>query len=149
MTDLPASWIEPSVPMNAERPSAKWLTATVLSLLSIYYHPDDADSAFEGMVAMWVDALRGLPKRAVEMAVQERIRRNDRRRPIPGEIVEAAERHIIRQHGASRPPKPAPFGGNIVPIKAARAKEIMAEVGESEIGRKFIKGLERIEANND
>lgn len=68
-------------------------------MLSHYYQPDLTDE--EGRLAMtdWLDALSDVPKAAVEQAIRERIRSDERARPLPGEI---------RKRALARIEKPGP-----------------------------------------
>lgn len=148
MPDLPASWpVQPNriVPRDAERPTQVELTATVMTLLSPFFQPEEADEIYEAQIEAWKMALSDLPREAIKAAVRERLCQFDRRRPIPGEIRALALK--FTQSIAPRlvlvdPYEPDP---EFVPVTAERAREIMAEVGESRAGKRVLAGIVKAE----
>lgn len=125
-TSLPASAnvMPKTVPPNAPRPSREWLAGRVATFLSHYYQAQGPDPVLEAMMEDWVEVLRDLPQRAVELAVWERLRSDDRRRPIPGEIRRAARRYI----NFPSPPREE-VESHLKLVTPERAAEIAAEVG--------------------
>ncbi len=86
--NLPSTWAP--VSMNAELPSGTWLAARVRVMLSHYYQPDLTDEEARLAMTDWLDALSDVPKAAVEQAIRERVRSDERARPVPGEIRKRA-----------------------------------------------------------
>lgn len=112
MTDLPArSPASQPVPRNAPTAPTEWLVARIETLREHYYRSELSDMADDMITADWIDCLSDLPQVAVERAFRERIRSDDRRRPIPGEIRAMAKKHLAKT--PTQEP-PAPFGPTLV-----------------------------------
>lgn len=124
MTNLPASSTVRSVPISAPPPSKEWLAGRVVTFLGHYFHQDTAGRVFEAMVEDWTEVLADLPQRAIELAIWERLRSTDRKRPLPGEIRAAARKFI------SFPPLRGRGDGPMLElVTPERAAEIAEEVG--------------------
>lgn len=129
MSNLPASLTERVVPMNAPRPTQEWLGGAILTFLSHYFQPTEADPVFEAQIADWIEDLVEFPQKAIEMAIRHRRRLPTRSRPQIGEMI-AIIRKFVRSP-VERSAEPAPFGpdSNVVQMDPARAAEIAEEVG--------------------
>lgn len=136
MTDLPAFSPEPkrrTVPQDAPRPTATWLARTLIPFLAIYFQPDESDPVFEAEMELWNRVLGDLPQAAIEAAIMDRLKSSDRRRPIPGEVREAALSFISRPAPPVRAIGSGPRGvwepdGKPI-VSAVRAEEIAKETG--------------------
>ena len=119
------------VAMDSPRPTATWLTAQVLGMLSIYWQPDEDERVRRLAMGHWIDALQDLPQQAIETAIRERIRSSSRSRPVPGEIREAAQR-LVRWESGLPPVAERPFGPTrqITEEEKARCMAMLSQLAQ-------------------
>ena len=73
------------------------MTARVYTLM-LHYWQDNIDiEARALLIADWLDVLKDVPTAAIERAIFERLKSDDRRKPIAGEIRKRALEMIDRQ----------------------------------------------------
>ena len=150
MTGSMISW-EP-VEMDSPRPSQKWLRFRVKTFLNIYYTQELSLVEEKALLADWSDALADVPQAALKQAFKERVRSDNRKRPIPGEIRMSAlsiishtqnlrELEKIRQRREAESERAPPI------ISLARRREIAAEMGMPglELFRSALKSMTKVE----
>lgn len=118
------------VSTSEPQPSAKWIVARTLSLLSHYYQPTIPEGIDELAAADWIAALADLPQRAIDDAAMEWIR-NEERRPSPAAIRKRAMARLCR------PQKQAgggeyPFAPNVISEdELRRRREMQGRLSEA------------------
>lgn len=132
-----------TVPANGPRPTMQKLAKMILTLLSPYFQAD-ADM-LEAQVEAFKVALDDLPEEALSAAIVARLKSSDRRKPIPGEIRAAAQKFIRYSHPQVVVDNSAPVEDKEF-VTAARARELIEEVGESKIGEAMLRAIEAAEA---
>lgn len=113
-----------SVPATAPRPTREWLAGRVMTFMAHFFQASESEMIREAVVEDWIEVLRDLPKRSIELAIWERLRMDDRRRPIPGEVRKLALRCIAFPQPVSEPERP-----KLELVTEDRRAEIAAEVG--------------------
>ena len=116
-------------PRDAERPSREWLAMKVGVLLRQFWQDQESDAEYTANLATWCDCLSDLPWEAINWAIMDRLKANDRRKPIIGEIRDAALSRL--EPLPALPPSRGAFepDPNIVPISRERMEEIAKEIG--------------------
>ena len=101
------------------------MTARVYTLM-LHFWQDNIDiEARALLIADWFEVLKDVPAEAVERAISERLKMDDRRKPIAGEIRKRALEMVDRQ---ARPNLgDAPFAALDVPPEELERRE---QVGE-------------------
>ncbi len=94
MTNSPSSCALQTIPIDAPLATAKWMTARIYSLMFHFWRDDMPIEVRAMVIADWRSALGDIPKAAIEMAIAERVRDDDRRKPIPGEIRQRAKKFL-------------------------------------------------------
>lgn len=114
---------------DAPRPTVPQLATKLSVFLGFYWQDPETDMEYEARLATWCDCLSDLPWEAVEWAINDRLKSPDRRKPIPGEIRQAALSRL-EPLAVQRLEKPdPPFGDNIKPLSAERARQIAEDLG--------------------
>lgn len=139
---LPASWRSPTVSINAERPSAKWIVARVLSLLGHYYQVETDPAIRQLMLTDWIEDLSDLPQEAVEKAVTE-WRRSSGSRPKPGDIRKLALAQIDRPKAQDDTPPPFGPDRDVGPEERERMMTMLSQLSRELAG---FEGVKRIPA---
>ena len=143
VTDLPAFTSDQparTIPKHGPRPTQVKLSEMILTLLSPYYQEADL---LEAQVEAFRVALDDLPGEALSRAIVERLRSADRRRPIPGEIRASAHRYIRFSQPEVVVDNTQPFGRDDKElVTAQRARELIAEVGDSKLGASLLRMIE-------
>lgn len=123
------------LPRDAERPNQGWLAAKVAVLLGQFWQDQESEAEYQANLATWCSCLSDLPWEALDWAINERLKQNDRRKPIIGEIREAA---LSRLEPLPPVQKPEPV---FIPkpdrIDRDRMEQIAEEMGATEIFRQW------------
>ena len=125
MTNLPASWVQPSVPMDRPRPAKAWLTARILSLWSHYQKREEPEQILMMRLADWVSALETFPQEAIDKGCSNYVR-HSKWAPALCEIISETKAHIVRPKLQAVPDPYAP-DENFEPISLDRARQIAEE----------------------
>lgn len=108
MTNSTSSCALQTIPIDSPLANAKWMTARVYSLMFHFWRDDMPVEVRAMVIADWRSALGDIPKAAIEMAIAERVRDDDRRKPIPGEIRQRAKKFLqpapVQADNATFPP---------------------------------------------
>ena len=146
MEQFPASFsAQPSrtVAPNAPRPTATILAKMVMALLSAYFQSDQEDpEMFSARVEAFKVALMDLPKDAIALAIETRLKSPDRRRPIPGEIREQALKFI---RFSSKPVLSVVEDAPKEQITAEQARRVVDELGGGKIAESMLRAIESAE----
>ena len=128
MANLPTSCEWRTISISERRPTAKWITARVLAMMSHFYQPEISPEIEELAMTDWISLLGDIPQAAIEQAVAERLRSDNRGRPLPGEIRQRALAWV------EKPPKTdeeSPFRPVVVaPEELARRREMSDRVAK-------------------
>ena len=78
------------LPRDSVKPTPEWLAAKLAIFLGIYWEDRETTPEYSGRLETWCKCLLDLPQTAIDAAIDDRLKSSDRRKPIPGEIREAA-----------------------------------------------------------
>lgn len=107
------------VSISAPRPTAKWIAARMMALLSHYYQPQVDEGIDELAMTDWIMALGDIPQQAVADACQDWLR-NETRRPTPADIRRKAEARIERPAPPSE--EAEPFAPAVISLDERRER---------------------------
>lgn len=114
-----------------KRPASReWTLARIAALLSGYYAADVSPAVVRIEAEDWAYALRDFPAWAIQNAVRwwkGESNPNRRRKPLEGDIAEAARKEMAALVVADLAVKRFDRGGNVLPFKPVEREELTAE----------------------
>lgn len=123
------------LPRDAERPNPAWLAMKVGILLREGWQDQESEAEYQARLATWCNCLSDIPWEALDWAINERLKTNDRRKPIIGEIRELALSKL--EPPAPRRPEPPVFLPKADRISRDRMEQIAAEAGATDIYKRW------------